>query len=153
MTPEAQQIVEGTFDVAVIARTFVRIDPSDPTSRLRGARCWLTRRTPEGPATVEMVAGERAVAVRGYGPGAGWAVARARHLLGADDAAGDFQPQHPLLVEAMRRQPELKFGRTDTMVDNLVPAILGQRVTVRGAAQSWRGLVRRYGDRAPGPEE
>jgi 3-methyladenine DNA glycosylase/8-oxoguanine DNA glycosylase len=153
LPPDAQELVQGSFDVQTIARTFMRIDPSDPTSRVRGPRCWLTRRTPEGPATVEMAAGERAVQVRGYGPGAGWAVSRARRLLGADDDPSDFQPDHPLLKEAMRRQPELKFGRTDTIVDNLVPAILGQRVTVRGAAQSWRGLIRRYGDPAPGPEE
>lgn len=153
MSPDAQQTVEGRFCVETICGAFVRINSSDPTTRWDKDRFWLTSRTPQGPASIECIEEQHAVTVRGYGPGASWATARARRLLGADDDPSTWSPGHPLLDEALRRQPEIRFGRTDTLVDNLVPAILGQRVTVQDAARSWRSLVSRYGDPAPGPAE
>lgn len=152
MSPCAQTTVGGAFHLPTIAGTFVRIAPGDPTTRMGEDRCWLANRTPEGPVTLELVAGEREVSVRGYGPGAGWAIARARQLLGADDDPSALQLEHPLLREARARQPELRFGRTDTLFDGLIPAVLGQRVTVQDALRSWRSLIFRYGERAPGPD-
>ena len=153
MTADAEAIVPGQFHVATICETFVRIDPSDVTTRREPDRFWLAGRTPEGPVTVELIEGPASATVRGYGPGASFACSRARTLLGADDDPSPFQPDHPLLAEILHREPELRFGRTELVVDYLIPAILGQRVTVRDAARSFRSLVRRYGDRAPGPRD
>lgn len=43
------------------------------------------------------------------------------------------------------------MGRTDRVWEALVPAILEQKVVGREAWRAWRYLLRRYGDRAPGP--
>jgi 3-methyladenine DNA glycosylase/8-oxoguanine DNA glycosylase len=45
----------------------------------------------------------------------------------------------------------MRFGRTDAVTASLVPAILGQKVTAIEAQRAYHGLVRRYGEPAPGP--
>jgi 3-methyladenine DNA glycosylase/8-oxoguanine DNA glycosylase len=47
--------------------------------------------------------------------------------------------------------PGLRFGSTRRVWDQLVPAVLEQKVTGVEARRSWRELSRRFGDRAPGP--
>ena len=62
-----------------------------------------------------------------------------------------FVAHHPLVADAHRRMAGLRFGATRRVWDALVPAVLEQKVTGTEARRSWRELVRRYGDPAPGP--
>jgi 3-methyladenine DNA glycosylase/8-oxoguanine DNA glycosylase len=52
-----------------------------------------------------------------------------------------------------RRAPGVRILRTEAVVDALIGAILEQKVTGTEAHRAWHGLVRRYGEPAPGPEE
>jgi len=113
---------------------------------------WLTGRTLHGPATLVLhQARLDEVTARAWGPGAEWMIDGVPDLLGATDDPGDFSPRHRLVREAHRRYPGLRVPRCRRVVDVLVPAVLEQRVTGGEARRSWRELLRRYGDPAPGP--
>jgi 3-methyladenine DNA glycosylase/8-oxoguanine DNA glycosylase len=144
-------IVDGRFGIDPILSALARLPGGDPTSRRVGDRWWRASRGPDGPVTLAFYPGPDRVVVDGWGPGAPAALSRVRSLLGADDDPSGFAPHHPPLAEALARSPELRFGRAGEVVDFLVPTVLGQRVTGREAARSYRSLVARYGDPAPGP--
>lgn len=91
------------------------------------------------------------VAVCTWGPGGEWALERAADMLGAADRPEQFSPAQPLVRDLHRRFPGLRFGRSGALFEALVPAVLGQRVTGREAARSWRQLVRALPEPAPGP--
>jgi len=130
-----------------------RRGPGDPTYRIDGARHWRGLRTPEGPASllVEPRPGESVVETRAWGPGATWALDSLPGVLGADDDPSGFDPRHPLLEQAVRHHPHWRLGRTGLVLEALVPAIIEQKVTGQEAFAGFRRLVRRYGERAPGP--
>lgn len=131
-----------------------RRGPGDPTFRTDAAgRPWLGRRTPEGPATLVLEArpSEGEVRAGAWGAGAAWMLEGMPDLLGAADDPTGFVPRHPVLVEAGRRHPHLRIGRSGLVLESLVPAILEQKVTGQEAFAGFRRLVHRYGERAPGP--
>ncbi len=130
-----------------------RRGPGDPTYRIDGLLHWRGLRTPEGPASllVEPRPADSVVEARAWGPGATWALDSLPGLLGADDDPSGFEPRHPLLEEAMRHHPHWRLGRTGLVLEALVPAIIEQKVTGQEAFAGFRRLVRRYGERAPGP--
>ena len=132
----------------------LRHGQGDPTIRLTTGRMVRATRTPEGPATVEAIEADDELIVRSWGPGAGWAVARARDLLGLDDdptALAALRPQHRLVVELARRFAGVRLPRTDAVVEALVPAVLEQKITGEEARQVYRALIRIHGEAAPGP--
>ena len=55
-------------------------------------------------------------------------------LLGADDDATGFAPDEPTIAAAHRRVPHLRLGRTDRVLESLIPAVLEQRVVRQGRA-------------------
>ena len=57
---------------------------------------------------------------------------------------------HPQVALAARRFPGWRVPRTGLVIEALVPAILEQKVTGQEAFGSYRTLVRRYGEPAPG---
>ncbi len=126
----------------------------DPTFQTDDAgRIWRGIRTPEGPATLVLDSrpahGE--VHAQAWGPGAAWALESVPAMLGALDSWDGFEPRHPVLVEARKRHPHARLGRTGLLMEALVPAILEQKVTGQEAFAGFRMLVHRYGERAPGP--
>lgn len=126
----------------------------DPTYRIDPAgRHWRGIRTPEGPATLalEQRPGGDEVRAAAWGPGATWVLDAVPDLLGASDDWSAFEPRHPVLVEARRRHPDLRLGRTGLLMEALVPAIIEQKVTGQEAFAGFRMLVRRFGEPAPGP--
>ena len=123
----------------------------DPTMRVDDTGVWRASRTPAGAATTHLAAGDGAVTVRAWGPGAEWAVEAAPALVGADDDPGGFRPRHPVLAELHRRLPGLRIPRSQAVVEALVPTVLEQRVAVVEARRSYAALVRRLGEPAPGP--
>ena len=126
----------------------------DPTHRLGVAgRHWRACRTPLGPAALAVADQDAGGAIRAqaWGPGADWALEHLPALLGDLDDWTGFEPRHPVLAEARRRNPHLRQGRTGLVLEALVPAIIEQRVTGQEAFAGFRALVRRHGTPAPGP--
>lgn len=123
----------------------------DPCLRLADRQAVRATRTPEGPATLQLESKGRAVAARAWGPGAEWSLEHAPALLGCDDDPTDFRPAHPVVRALHRTLPGLRMGRARGVVEFLVPTILEQKVTGKEARRSYAALVRRFGDRAPGP--
>lgn len=140
-----------------LARTLapLRRGPGDPTHRVVAgfpAEVWRTMRTPAGPATLRLRRGTGSpVSATAWGPGAGWALDAVPDLLGARDRPADFQPRHPLLNDVHRRHLGVRLCRTGLVFDQVVPAVLEQKVTGGEARRSWRELVCRFGEAAPGP--
>lgn len=132
-----------------------------PLGRGRGDPChrvtpdgalWRTSLMPTGPVTYRLIQRDAtSVHCRAWGDGAVEMVATLPDLLGEADAAADFAPQHPKLVEAHRRLPGLRIPRTGRVFESLVPAILEQKVHGIAARASWRRLVSVHGAPAPGP--
>ena len=126
----------------------------DPTIRLETGRARRATRTPDGPATVEIVDTGRELIVRAWGPGAGWAVDRAADLCGLNDdpaALLALEPPHRIVVELARRFAGVRIPRTNRVVEALVPAVLEQKITGEEARRIYRALVRTHGEPAPGP--
>jgi 3-methyladenine DNA glycosylase/8-oxoguanine DNA glycosylase len=87
-----------------------------------------------------------------WGPGADWALDHVPAMLGAEDDPDGFRPDlHPLVAEAHRRRPHVRFGASHRLWEALVPAVIEQKVTGQEAFAGFRRLVHRYGERAPGP--
>jgi len=130
-----------------------RGDPSWRTAA-EGSAIWRTSTTPDGPATVRLARrGDGTVVAKGWGPGAAWELDGLPALLGADDRPDEFVAHHPLIADSAKRRPGIRFGATRRVWDQLVPAILEQKVTGTEARRSWRELCRRFSDPAPGPGE
>jgi 3-methyladenine DNA glycosylase/8-oxoguanine DNA glycosylase len=124
----------------------------DPTQRIAEGRLWRAANTPDGPATLAVYRDGDAVAAEAWGAGAGWLLDGLPELLGERDDVAGFDPAHPLLRDTWRRRPGLRMPRTRLVCDQLVPAILEQKVTGKEAHRSWRELCWRYGEPAPGPQ-
>ncbi|MEO7122287.1 MAG: DNA-3-methyladenine glycosylase 2 family protein [Lacisediminihabitans sp.] len=123
----------------------------DPTFRWEGRDAWLTLRTPDGAATLHLHQGDGVVATA-WGPGAAHAIASVPALCGeGDDWSSLDVSASPMLAEGRRRMPGLRLSRTNRFFAALVPAILEQKVTSVEALRSWRRLVTKFGDDAPGP--
>lgn len=124
----------------------------DPSWRQDEGGIWRTSTTPDGPATVRIARRtDGTVVAQGWGPGAAWELDGLPALLGANDTPETFTAHHPLIEDSARRRPGLRFGATRRVWDQLVPAILEQKVTGTEARRSWRELAWRFADPAPGP--
>ncbi|WP_370150723.1 DNA-3-methyladenine glycosylase [Streptacidiphilus sp. EB129] len=145
---------EGPLDVAATVGV-LRFGPGDPAYRTTAdGAVWRVSRTPGGLGTLRIAVrrAQGAVEARAWGPGAEWLLDRLPSLLGADDDPSGFDPgDHPLLRDVHRRHPGLRIGRTGLVLESLVPAVLGQRVTVGEAHHAWRELLLGHGAAAPGP--
>jgi 3-methyladenine DNA glycosylase/8-oxoguanine DNA glycosylase len=142
--------VEGAYDFDESLR-FVPFGLYDPTCRGGPGRLWKAARTPEGPVTLRLAREDRRVVARAWGPGAGWALARADALAGLrDDPAGFEPPPGPVAVLARRRRG-IRLSRSAWVLDGLAEYVLQQRVTFRDASRSHRRLVRWLGAASPGP--
>ncbi|MDQ1706224.1 MAG: hypothetical protein QOF18_2590 [Frankiaceae bacterium] len=125
---------------------------SDPTQRgTDDGAWWRTAQTPDGPGTLRLAGADGAVELQGWGPGGAWLVAGAPALLGANDDVTGFTPQHPLIEVVWRQQPYLRLNSVGLVFELIVPAVLEQRVTGVDARRSWRELLLRFGEPAPGP--
>ncbi len=158
-----------TFDLALL-----RNGSNDPTTRVEfvGDDAVIRRATltPLGPGTIvfraplHLVSGSALDSqttpaprvLQLHGPGADWLAARISHMAAQrDDTATQLTSTiakypHPALQQAARRLGVLWLPRTDTPYHELLPAILGQRITAAQALAQWAGLCRRYGEPAPG---
>ena len=72
-------------------------------------------------------------------------------LFGLLDDREGFDPQDDVVGRLHHEGDGLRLPRSGILVDALVPAILSQRVTGFEAKRSYRTLVERWGEPAPGP--
>jgi 3-methyladenine DNA glycosylase/8-oxoguanine DNA glycosylase len=142
--------LDGPLDLRLTLGPLVR-GRGDPTTRFERGRFLRATRTPDGPAAEVVGVGADGVLVRTFGPGAEWLLDAAPALLGADDDPRALDPRHGLVRELARRLAGLRIGRTNAVMEALVPAILEQKVTGSQAHQGFAGLVRALGEPAPGP--
>jgi 3-methyladenine DNA glycosylase/8-oxoguanine DNA glycosylase len=109
-------------------------------------------RTADGPATVDLVVGGDRLDAEAWGPGAERALAMVPAFVGLDDDRTGFVPGHHRIVADLdRRNQGIRLGRTGAVLESLLPAILEQKVTGTEAWRGFRGLIRRWGEPAPGP--
>lgn len=135
----------------------------DPTTRLRSAGRGASSRgefvraalTPDGPATVHVAwhRGDVVDVIGAWGPGAERLVERVPQLAGSDDpGAVDLEhAAHPVVAAAATAFRHTRIGRTCDPYADLLPTILGQRVTGGEAVRQWAALCRLLGEPAPGP--
>lgn len=111
---------------------------------------WRTSRTPMGPGTQRIRVDRRAGSVEfeAWGPGAAWLCEHGPALLGADDGIAGFEPPQAL-QGTWQRHCGLRVPKSGRVLESLVPAILGQRITGKEAKAAWRLLVSKYGTEAP----
>lgn len=123
----------------------------DPTTVWDGHQFWRASWTPHGPGTVSIKFTSTRRDVEAYGPGGDWLGDRVGGLVGDLDEAPSVVPRHDSVERAMRSWAGMRIGRSDTPYHELLPAVLGQRVTGGEAVRQWRSLVMTLGAPAPGP--
>lgn len=113
---------------------------------------WRTSLMRSGPVTARLSkSAPDTVDCEAWGQGAGEFVETLPALLGAYDDSAGFAPTEPTIAAAYRRVLHLRLGRTDRVLEALIPAVLEQRVYGKDARRAWRLLVTKYGAPAPGP--
>ena len=129
----------------------------DPTTAANASGWWWATRTPDGPATVQIAASAdrnglaESVRARSWGPGASAVLDRIPGLIGADDPLEEFRPDDDRVKRLLRERPGARMGRTSAVFETLLPTVLGQLVIGKEAKRSYRRLVAKHGEDAPGP--
>ncbi|MCO4744878.1 MAG: DNA-3-methyladenine glycosylase 2 family protein [Proteobacteria bacterium] len=148
---EAEVVIPGVID---LRRTLLAHSVWGSSVDIRASedRVDWAIHTEEGPSALAFVqlAADR-VGVKAWGPGAENLVEGAPDVLGVHDRPESFDTEHPLLRDLARRYRGVRFGASRRVWPRLVSAVIGQMVTSKGAARSFRELVRAYGEPAPGP--
>ena len=154
--PDIEIALDGPFDLSTTLRPLVRGN-GDRTIRLAPGRAWWAGRTAAGPAALAFTVGRDRVGVDAWGPGADLALARSSRLIGLGPGAvgsGSLATARDRrIADLARRHPGVHIPRTEAVFDAVVAAIVEQKVTGTEARHVWRGLVRTYGEPAPGPAE
>ena len=122
-----------------------------PSMAVRADGLWRATRTPRGPVTVRMRLEHRRLVVEAWGPGSEWALHGIPDWVGEHDDPGALVPCHPAVRRASRLGRGMRMASVGGLVEVLVPIILAQKVTGVEAGRSYRQLVARYGESAPGP--
>ena len=141
---------EDELDLSCTLRP-LRRGPGDPTIRINRGEVWRATRTPDGPATAHFRREGSDVVVAAWGSGSDWILDRAAQLVGLEDEPSSFLPRHPLLCDLHRRHPGMRFGASGAVVEALVCSVLEQKVRGVDAWCSYRRLVHRFSEPAPGP--
>ena len=143
--------LDGPLDLTASLGALVRGN-GDRTIRITSRRAWLATRTPDGVATLGLTLADRQLLAEAWGRGAERALDRVPALFGAGtDRLADAAD--PRIAALARRRPGVRVLRTGAVLESLIAAILEQKVTGTEAHRAWHGLVRRYGEPAPGPPE
>lgn len=135
-------------------RTVVRLrrGAGDPTWSDAGGALWHATRRPTGAATLRLTSAPGGVRADAWGPGAADVLGDVPGLLGLlDDPTGFAAHLHPAVARAHRTHASLRLARGGDVWATVVTSVLEQRVVGVDAKASWRRLVARHGDPAPGP--
>jgi hypothetical protein len=112
---------------------------------------WRTSLTPDGPGTLRVRSQRGVIIGQAWGPGAGWLLDTLPAQLGCHDDRSGFTARHPAVGELALRYEALRVGRSERVLEALVPAVLEQKVVGREAHRAWRFLLLKFGEAAPGP--
>ena len=127
-----------------------RGDPSFHVSA--DAAIWRTSLLGSGPVTARLTwSAPNVIDCEAWGLGAAEFADELPLLLGAADDPTGFAPVEPTIAAAHRRARHLRIGRSNRVLEALIPAVLEQRVPGAESFRSWRVLVTRFGAPAPGP--
>jgi 3-methyladenine DNA glycosylase/8-oxoguanine DNA glycosylase len=131
----------------------LRRGPGDPCFQVDAdGAIWRTSLLSSGPVTARISrAASNAVDCTAWGSGAEEFLDALPAMLGAQDDPSEFAPVNPIVATAHRRVPHLRLGRTDRVLEALIPAVLEQRVPGADAFRAWRLLVTKFGTQPPGP--
>jgi 3-methyladenine DNA glycosylase/8-oxoguanine DNA glycosylase len=131
----------------------LRRGPGDPCFQIdRDGAIWRTSLLRSGSVAARLRrAASDTVDCIAWGSGADEFLDALPAMLGADDDPSGFAPVDPIVAEAHRRVPHLRLGRTNHVLEALIPAVIEQRVPGKDAFRAWRLLVTKYGAPAPGP--
>lgn len=153
-----------TYDLALL-----RNGSNDPTTRISlapvhrsspgldvngGASARIERATltPCGPGSIAIdIFPDGECRARAWGPGADWLRDHVPRLTARITRFRPIDARHHALSRALRHVGQLHLPATDTPYHELLPAILGQRITAAQALRQWALLCERYGETAPGP--
>lgn len=150
-------MARDTYDLSLL-----RNGTGDPTTQVRlassrgsmAARIERATLTPMGPGTVRVTIDESGVhTVDAWGDGAAWLTERYERLSARTTATPPLRPQHNVVERALHDVGQLRLPASDSPYHELLPAVLGQRITAGEALRQWATLCLRYGDVAPGPLE
>jgi 3-methyladenine DNA glycosylase/8-oxoguanine DNA glycosylase len=137
----------------VLSLATLRHGPRDPTVRRRGSEVWRATRTMLGPATVCYEQRSDEVLVCAWGPGAEHALAAAPDVLGERDSLEGWNPAaHPIVGDLDRRMTGLRMVASRAVFEAIVPTVIEQKVTSEEAHETWRRLVWKWGEDAPGAD-
>ncbi|MEM6370276.1 MAG: DNA-3-methyladenine glycosylase 2 family protein [Myxococcota bacterium] len=130
----------------------LRFGPADPSYRLHESGFLRGVSTPEGPGLLRVERRDRqSFEVHTYGPGAERLIERAPSMLGVDDGDTPEFREHPVLRKLAKKLSALRLVQTPTVFESFVTMVLQQRVSWRDAAWSYRQILLRHGEPAPGP--
>jgi 3-methyladenine DNA glycosylase/8-oxoguanine DNA glycosylase len=171
----AGPVREQTIDIGATLGWY-RYGAGDPTTSMRSAgrgptsSGWFVRATltPDGPGTLHLTWGAATqrvesrplpnacgVSAVAYGPGERWLLERAGDMIGLGDE-GDPSLEnapHARVSHAAQAHRFLRFGASGDLYHELLPTVIGQRITVGEAYAQWRRLCVELGEPAPGPFE
>jgi 3-methyladenine DNA glycosylase/8-oxoguanine DNA glycosylase len=118
----------------------------DPTTRVSDRSITRVTLTPGGPVVVAATENPDG-SVSMVDPVSGEECKALFHpLFGDDDPGHDVQPRHPAVTSAMDTYGDYRVPHTGTPYHDLLPAVLGQRVTAAEALSQWAQLCRRFGE-------
>lgn len=94
---------------------------------------------------------QREVVGTAWGAGARWILETLPVMLGDRDDLTGFVAHHVRIAHAAKRFAGWRVPCTGLVLEALMPAIIEQKVTGQEAFASWRTVVLRHGEQAPGP--
>ena len=113
-----------TYDLTVL-----RNGRNDPTTRIVGNRIERATITPDGPGSIAIIVDDEVQVESAHGPGAEWLTANAHHFAARHDTPEPIEPLHDAVRLAQREVGVLHLPRSNTPWHEVLPAILGQRIT------------------------
>lgn len=128
-----------------------RFGAGDPTTRFGNGEFWRASFTPDGAATLRIAWNSGGIDAEAWGAGRDWMLERVTAMTGELDPGFEFEDAHPAVLRAQRNHPKVRFGASHMLFHELLPTILGQRITAGEAIRQWHLLCRRLGEPAPGP--
>lgn len=129
-----------------------RMGRGDPSTHLRADQAARASHTPAGPVALHLTVADGEVVGRAWGPGADWALEQLPGLIGAHDTV-EYRAGNALIDDLVHRIPGLRMGRTDRVLEALVPAVCAQGVSGFEAKRAHLQLIAALGEDAPGPPE
>ncbi len=143
---------EGYRFTASVATLLTR--RTDPCATLTGRDLFFAARTPDGPGTLRLTRTADGLDAVAYGPGAAWLADRADAYAGLRDDLTGFAAlavAHPVVARLAHTFAGTRMPATGLLFRRVLVAVLEQKVTGTEAYRAYRGIVRRFGEPAPGP--